>query len=215
MVAPNTQTWPDLPYVTLDTDELAGQGQLHDCPKDRAVRVSRVMALLVQDGEVQVALQQRSESVNNPLKWDSTAEGYVDLLLPDQKEIVEDYRVAARREFLEETGIELVGSSSFDDELHLIAHYLYKNDRSVAPEWTKLYAFFYNENRHGALKPNPEETEQFAWHTPDYITEWVESAPEDFEPGFPESWRRFIRSPELARLILTSASQSTEPDDSF
>src|SRR6476659_6125316 len=123
-------------------------------------------------------LQQRSRwKDRHPLKWDSSAAGHVTA--------GENYDETARRELKEELGIDvplerifrLTASSRTDHE----------------------FIWGYRGVISGDLAPNKCEIERGVFIAPSVIDGWTSARPDDFAPGFLESWKAYRRKMHSGR----------------
>lgn len=123
----------------------------------------RAVHILIFNARGEVFLQKRSPwKDRNPLLWDSSAAGHVDA--------GETYPGAARRETLEELGVEL--------SLERIA----RLESSAATGWEFVEVF---RGRHeGPFQLARMEIEAGAFFAPARIASWLERRPGDFTPLF-------------------------------
>jgi 16S rRNA (adenine1518-N6/adenine1519-N6)-dimethyltransferase len=132
----------------------------------------RAVHILIFNQTGAVYLQQRSRwKDRHPLKWDSSAAGDV--------AAGETYNQAAQRELKEELGVntglkkilKLPASAKTEQEFV----WLYRGDLGDIPI------------------PNRSEIEAGAFFPPAIIDGWVAARPENFAPGFMESWKAYRR----------------------
>jgi 16S rRNA (adenine1518-N6/adenine1519-N6)-dimethyltransferase len=130
----------------------------------------RAVHILIFNPMGDVYLQQRSRwKDRHPLKWDSSAAGHVSA--------GENYDETARRELKEELGIDpplerifrIAASSRTDHE----------------------FIWGYHAVISGDLAPNKCEIERGVFLAPAVIDGWTSARPEDFAPGFLESWKAY------------------------
>ena len=147
--------------------EVHARGLLH-----RAVHV------LVQRGDGQVFLQQRSPGKDtHPGCWDSSASGHLDC--------GESYERAAVRELEEELGI-----------AGLPVRLLGCLPASVrtGQEFVRVYT----ASHEGPFRLHPEEIADGRWIAPGELADWLAARPADFPPCFHEVWR--LAGPQLDHL---------------
>ena len=139
--------------------EVHGNNLLH-----RAVHI----LIFRKNGEIY--LQRRSRwKDRHPLAWDSSAAGHVDA--------GEEYDQAAKRELMEELGIEV--------ELQKVCKL--PASRNTDCEFVWVY-----QGRHdGGFRLNLTEIESGAFFPPNVVTNWLAARPEDFAPTFAECWRAY------------------------
>jgi 16S rRNA (adenine1518-N6/adenine1519-N6)-dimethyltransferase len=130
----------------------------------------RAVHILIFNQVGDVYLQQRSRwKDRHPLKWDSSAAGHVTG--------GENYDETARRELKEELGVDvplerifkLTASSRTDHE----------------------FIWGYRGVISGDLVPNRCEIERGVFFAPGLIDGWTSARPDDFAPGFLETWKAF------------------------
>ena len=133
-------------------------------------------------------LQQRSRwKDRHPLKWDSSAAGHVTA--------GENYDETARRELREELGIDVPLERIF---------------RLTASSRTgHEFIWGYRGMVSGDLAPNKCEIETGVFFAPAAIDGWTSARPDDFAPGFLESWKAYRRKMHSGR------EQSIRPETFF
>jgi len=132
----------------------------------------RSVHILIFNESGQIYLQKRSRrKERHPGLWDSSAAGHVSA--------GEDYEVAARRELMEELGIEA--------PLQKIGQ-LPASDRT-GQEFVWIYRGQYN----GQMSLNREEIETGGYFQPVIVTGWIAARPGDFAPGFAECWKTYLQ----------------------
>jgi 16S rRNA (adenine1518-N6/adenine1519-N6)-dimethyltransferase len=145
----------------------------------------RAVHILIFNPVGDVYLQQRSRwKDRHPLKWDSSAAGHV--------MAGENYDQTARRELNEELGVDvplerifrLTASSRTDHE----------------------FIWGYRGVVSGNLVPNKCEIERGVFFAPAVIDGWTSARPDDFAPGFLESWKAYRRK------IHSEREQSIRPE---
>jgi len=141
----------------------------------------RAVHILIFNQAGDVYLQQRSRwKDRHPLKWDSSAAGHVTA--------GENYDETARRELKEELGVDiplkrifrLTASSRTDHE----------------------FIWGYRGVVSGGLAPNKCEIKRGLFFAPVVIDGWTLARPDDFAPGFLESWKAYRKmEPESEESI--------------
>jgi 16S rRNA (adenine1518-N6/adenine1519-N6)-dimethyltransferase len=129
-----------------------------------------------QVGDVYLQLRSRWKD-RHPLKWDSSAAGHVTA--------GENYDETARRELMEELGVDvplerifrLTASSRTDHE----------------------FIWGYRGVVSGDLAPNKCEIERGVFFPSGLIDSWTSARPDDFAPGFLESWKAYRRKMDSER----------------
>jgi 16S rRNA (adenine1518-N6/adenine1519-N6)-dimethyltransferase len=130
----------------------------------------RAVHILIFNQFDDVYLQLRSRwKDRHPLKWDSSAAGHVTA--------GENYDETAQRELMEELGVDvplerifrLTASSRTDHE----------------------FIWGYRGVISGDLAPNKCEIERGVFFAPAVIDGWTSARPDDFAPGFLESWKAY------------------------
>jgi 16S rRNA (adenine1518-N6/adenine1519-N6)-dimethyltransferase len=128
----------------------------------------RAIHILVFNSAGEVFLQFRSRGKDrHPLTWDSSAAGHVNA--------GEEYDQTARRELMEELGIETA--------LERVAK-LGASERT-GDEFIWLYRAIYD----GEFVLNQTEIEAGRFFPPDIVDGWIKARPRDFAPGFVECWK--------------------------
>jgi 16S rRNA (adenine1518-N6/adenine1519-N6)-dimethyltransferase len=170
-IAPITQaTCGDVPEEQFQVVDQ------HDVPTGTAPRsqvhannlLHRAVHVLIFGPTGEVLLQFRSSLKDrHPLKWDSSAAGHVNAQ--------EAYDRTARREVLEELGIETV---------------LTRVAKLPASERTdQEFICLYHGTYDGELRPNPAEIEAVRYFPTGIVDQWINARPHNFAPGFVECWR--------------------------
>jgi len=130
----------------------------------------RAVHILIFNGFGELLLQKRSRSKDrHPLLWDSSAAGHV--------EANEQYDETANRELHEELGVTA--------QLRPIG-------KLPASEKTgQEFIVVYRGSHNGPFSYPSEEISAVEFFPVDIVNRWVANKPEDFAPGFLESWRLF------------------------
>jgi 16S rRNA (adenine1518-N6/adenine1519-N6)-dimethyltransferase len=128
----------------------------------------RAVHILIFNGIGELLLQKRSRwKDRHPLLWDSSAAGHV--------EANEQYDETANRELDEELGVTA--------QLRPIG-------KLPASETTgQEFIVVYRGTHEGPFSYPPEEITAVGFFPVDIVNRWVANKPEDFAPGFLESWR--------------------------
>lgn len=131
----------------------------------------RAVHILIFNAAGELFLQKRSPwKDRHPSVWDSSAAGHVDA--------GEDYDDAARRELREELGV--------DAELQRVA-------KLAASERTgEEFIWIYRATHDGPFTLARDEIELGEFFDPDTVARWIVARPDDFAPGFVESWTAFL-----------------------
>ncbi len=128
----------------------------------------RAVHVLVFNHRGELFLQKRSAwKDREPLKWDSSTAGHVDA--------GEDYPAAARRETLEELGVEL--PLQWVGRIPACA--------ATGEEFVEVF----HARHEGPFACPPAEIDGGLFLPPALIGRWIERRPQDFAPGFLEVWR--------------------------
>jgi 16S rRNA (adenine1518-N6/adenine1519-N6)-dimethyltransferase len=128
----------------------------------------RAVHILIFNSSGEVFLQLRSHSKDRyPLRWDSSAAGHVSA--------GEDYDQTARRELLEELGI--------DTSLKEVA----KIAASVRTDYE--FISLYRGQCDGAIHAHRAEIEAGRFYPPEIVDAWIEARRHEFTPGFLECWK--------------------------
>ncbi len=133
----------------------------------------RAVHILLFNQAGELFLQKRSPwKDRHPSVWDSSAAGHVDA--------GEDYDEAAERELREELGVEAA--------LHRVAK-LPSSERTG-----QEFIWVYRANHDGPFTLAREEIELGEFFAIDIVARWIEARPNDFAPGFVDSWKAFLSS---------------------
>ncbi len=131
----------------------------------------RAVHIFVFNARGELFLQKRSPwKDKHPSKWDSSAAGHLDS--------GEDYTGAARRELVEELGIE-------PDRAELSEIGSLSACGATGWEFVRIYQACHE----GPFRWPAAEIEWGGFFPVETIREWTEAHPEDFAPGFLECWR--------------------------
>ena len=154
--------------VVDENDEVQGyatRSEVHgNNLRHRAVHI----LIFNQFGELYLQLRSRWKD-RHPLKWDSSAAGHVT--------VGENYDETARRELKEEFGVDVPLERIF---------------RLTASSRTgHEFIWGYQGVISGDLTPNRSEIERGVFFAPSVIDGWTSARPDDFAPGFLESWEAY------------------------
>ena len=131
----------------------------------------RAVHILVFNSRGEVFLQKRSMSKDTfPGVWDSSTSGHVDC--------GEDYDACAVRELREEIGFNV---AQCPDRVFKI---------EACEQTGQEFVWVYRCRGEGPFVLHSEEIERGEWFTPEHITTWVKTRPEDFAPAFILVWNR-------------------------
>ncbi len=140
----------------------------------------RAVHMVAMNARGEVFLQKRSLwKDRNPGRWDSSAAGHVDS--------GETYEQAARREFLEELGVECPP-----------LHRLGRLTPSAITGWEFIEV--YRVEHEGPFFPAPMELETGAFFPLDFVRAWAGRSPEEFSPVFLECLPLLCGAPRPASL---------------
>lgn len=132
----------------------------------------RAVHVFVVNKRREVFLQQRSHLKDvAPLRWDSSAAGHLD--------VGEGFESAAIRETREELGIEVPST---------VCAAKLEASEATDQEFVELHV----AEHKGPMKCFPEEVRCGEWFSPETVTKWVESRPEDFAKGFVACWKAWM-----------------------
>jgi 16S rRNA (adenine1518-N6/adenine1519-N6)-dimethyltransferase len=162
--------------VVDENDEVQGyapRSEVHgNNLRHRAVHI----LIFNQVGDLYLQLRSRRKD-RHPLKWDSSAAGHVT--------VGENYDETARRELKEELGVDVPLERIF---------------RLTASLRTDLeFIWGYRGVISGDPAPNKCEIEKGAFFAPAVIDDWTSARPDDFAPGFLESWKAYQRKMDFER----------------
>jgi isopentenyl-diphosphate delta-isomerase len=161
-------------YVDKD-DKIIGSGGIKDAvDAGIIVRLSR-MILFNKKGEM--LLQQRSDKVILPHKWDHASGGHVDE--------GEDYPEAAVRELAEEMGI---------TDVKLTAVAKYYDEEAVLGKTKKSYNVLFTGNYDGEVTIDKDEVENYKWIAIADLEQQIQTAPDDFTDGFKRAYREYKKA---------------------
>ena len=133
----------------------------------------RAVHVLVFNHRGELFLQKRSMSKDScPGMWDSSASGHLDC--------GEDYDACARREVMEELGVQL-------DEP---PKRLFK--LSACTQTGQEFVWVYRGRSEGPFRLHPEEVETGKWVSPAELSEWLRTHPEEFASAVPVIWKKFL-----------------------
>jgi 16S rRNA (adenine1518-N6/adenine1519-N6)-dimethyltransferase len=162
--------------VVDENDELqryATRSEVHgNNLRHRAVHI----LIFNQVGDTYLQLRSRWKD-RHPLKWDSSAAGHVTA--------GENYDETARRELKEELGVDV----SLERIFRLTA----------SPRTDHEFIWGYRGVISGDVVPNKCEIERGVFFAPAVIDGWTSARPDDFAPGFLESWKAYRRKRHSGR----------------
>jgi isopentenyldiphosphate isomerase len=155
--------------VVNERDEIVGskpRSEVH-----RLGLLHRAVHVLVFNSAGQLFLQKRSmKKDRQPGLWDSSASGHVDS--------GEDYDFTAVRELREEIGLQPAQAPTK----------LFKID--ACAETDQEFVWVYRCESEGPFELNADEIERGGWFSPEQVTQWANSRPEEFASAFLYLWKR-------------------------
>lgn len=152
-------------YVDKD-DNVIGAGSIADAIKNGfGVQISRVF---LTNSKGEILLQQRSPRIDSwPNKWDQTAAGHVDE--------GENYAIAAKRELLEEMGI---------DGVELTPVTKIYTEETYGDATRKRFNTIFIGKYDGEVKIDNDEVSGYKWIMPEELNQQMKDTPEEFTSGF-------------------------------
>lgn len=169
-MSPPAQSELEVFDVVDENDTIIGtstRGEVH-----RQKLFHRAIHIFVFNEEGQVFLQQRSMAKDSaPGKWASACSGHVDS--------GEDYECSARREMLEELGVEAPE----------MLEPLFKE--RARRETGFEFVWVYRTQHEGPFALNEEEIMGGQWIDVDVLDQWVDECPRDFSWSFVFLWQRY------------------------
>ena len=163
--------------VVNERDEVIGRqtrSEVH-----RLGLMHRAVHVLVFNSRGQVFLQKRSLLKDRqPGVWDSSASGHLDS--------GEAYDDCAIRELHEEIGLQLTSPP----------RRLFKLPATTDTD--QEHVWIYRCEAEGPFVLHPEEIERGDWYTPDEVTRWMASRPEDFASALLLIWKRIFGHERVA-----------------
>jgi 16S rRNA (adenine1518-N6/adenine1519-N6)-dimethyltransferase len=119
-------------------------------------------------------IQKRANHIiSMPGRWDQSAAGHVDA--------GEYYATAAKRELMEEMGIE--------NTALVERGRLFSDERDEPDKIKKRFSMLYTGTYNGEAKPNAEEVSEVRWIGQEELGAWMEARPDDFTQGFIENFK--------------------------
>lgn len=159
--------------IVNDHDEVVGQAPRSEVHRRHLNH--RAVHVLAFNSLGQLFLQRRSERKDCfPGTWDSSASGHLDS--------GEEYDACAVREMREELGWTLPHAP---ERLFKIA---------ACPETGYEFVWVYRCRADGPFALQPEEISEGGWFTPQHITRWLATRPEDFAGSVPVIWGQLLTS---------------------
>jgi len=139
--------------------------------------ICRIARTFVFNSKGQLLLQKRGPNVSIPNKWDDSAAGHVDE--------GEEYLAAAHREIGEELGIH--NAELTEVKKYYTERFDPSDNRVVGRRFNALYKTVYD----GEITPDPKELAGVQWIELLDLKKWLEEKPDDFSPGFRDSFKEF------------------------
>ncbi len=159
----------------------------HDHVVDQATRarvhaeglLHRAVQVHAYDRGGRLLLQKRGEDVETyPGRWTGSAAGHVDA--------GETYREAAKRELLEEVGLE----GKLRKELKL----RHEDTPGDLTDRELIFLFTVLVDEDPDLDVDPGEVQAVRWMLPEDVEAWVRDEPEAFAPSFRDAFERYLWS---------------------
>jgi isopentenyldiphosphate isomerase len=167
-------------FDVVDADDRVigrrARGEVH-----RLGLMHRAVHVLVFNSRGEVFLQKRSMAKDRqPGLWDSSASGHVDS--------GEDYDSGAVRELAEELGLTGIPTPG---RLFKLA---------ACAETDQEHVWVYHCRAEGPFTLHPEEIERGGWFTPDEVTAWMATRPQEFASALLYLWPRAAGSVRVGKL---------------
>ena len=159
--------------IVDENDRVIGQRPRREVHRDG--HKHRAVHVLVFNSRGEIFLQKRSMTKDTfPGSWDSSASGHLDS--------GEDYDACAIRETREEIGL----------ILQTPPQRLFKID--ACQDTGQEFVWVYRCESEGPFTLHPDEIERGGWFSPEQVTRWMQSTPQDFARALLFIWRH----PKLA-----------------
>ena len=163
----------DVVYVN-EKDETIGQGTIQNATEHGIImRISRVLLV---NGAGELLMQQRSSGVRDPLKWNESATGHVD--------VGETYEEAALRELEEEIGVSGVSLSEIGR-----VYCEEPANRFLKKGFHTLFVGLYDHE----TTTDAGEVHAVRWMPAEKVEAWLKEAPDDFTLGARKSLEMFFK----------------------
>lgn len=162
----------DVVYVN-ESDEAIGQGTIQNATENGIIM--RIARVLLVDGSGELVMQQRSPEVRDPLKWNESATGHVD--------VGETYEEAAYRELEEEIGVAEVMLSEIGT-----VYCEEPTNGHLKKGFHTLFVGLYD----GEVSPDENEVHHLKRMPVGTVKEWLKNTPDDFTLGARKSLEMFF-----------------------
>jgi len=167
-IKPEAQAGPERFPIVDENDREIGTGTRPEVHENNFRH--RAVHILIFNGIGELLLQKRSRwKDRHPLLWDSSAAGHV--------EANEQYDKTAEREL--------------DEELGVTAQLRPIGKLPASEKTGQEFIVVYRGKHNGPFSYPSEEISAVEFFPVDIVNRWVANKPEDFAPGFLESWRLF------------------------
>ena len=153
-----------------ENDNVIGSGTKEQAWENGDIH--RIARLFVFNSKGELLIQKRSMHLRNlPGKWDQSAAGHVDE--------GEDYLEVAKRELMEEVGIEGV-------ELKEVGKF-YQDEIDEDGKVKKRFNMLYETKYDGEVDFDENEVSEIKWIQMDKLGQWMNEKPKDLTQGFIDS----------------------------
>ncbi len=158
-----------------EQDNVIGEGTKEEAwEKGIAHRIARIFVF---NPKGELLIQKRADGLSSlPGRWDQSAAGHVDA--------GEDYATAAKRELIEEMGVENI---EFVEEGKL-----FTDEKDESEKTKKRFNMLYTCTYDGAIQPNAEEVSEVRWINPNELDMWMNERPQDFTAGFIRNFKHLM-----------------------
>jgi isopentenyl-diphosphate delta-isomerase len=161
-----SEEWFD---VVDEQDQIVGT-----CPRSQVHRrrlLHRAIHVFLFRPNGEILIHKRSASKEEfPSVWTSSCSGHVSS--------GDGYPETARRELLEELGIET--------DLRELQKF------AACPETSMEFSMLYAGVSNRSVRPDPNEITEICWLTPMQISDWIVKSPQEFSPAFLLLFRWFM-----------------------
>lgn len=155
---------PQMPNIAFvdENDEVIGEGTKAEAWEKGAIH--RIVRVFLYNSAGELLIQKRADHLPaGPGLWGEATAGHVDA--------GETYLEAAKRELVEEIGVE-------DVELTEVAKFF--ADTSGKTKIMKRFHMVYTGTYDGEVTPNPDEVAEVRWINPGELKKWIDERPDEF-----------------------------------